>query len=479
MKLNTFAAVEVRMSHSNLDNSNLGNLGASGLPEYEEEEEVDNGYDADIAAAAAAAEEPAGQEYAEAEYAAEGEYGAEGEPQANDAGEEYAGEEYQEDYGQEPYAEGDGDGAGYQEQATDEQGGWTGEEAAYEGDGEQLAYNEQGQDAGYDGAYEQEGQEGYGEEQFEAQAEESVAQSGEIRASQSGSRPASVAGSQSGFKGESVAGSQPGTPKVGSRAASVAAGSQPGTPKAVSRTPSVAGSKPASLAGSRPASTAGSKPGSVAGSRPASVAGSTAGKVAASVSGSKPPSATGSARGAPQDVYEEEAYDDEADYQGGSFVSPAQQQNMRASYGSGSGASKKLVSTKPQPKLTFSAAPYVPRAKPYAKANYSHDGNRLMDISNENEKLCSKLMQISKTTSTTTYSTVSVGSGGKLLPCNVAAASVNRRKEEDKTAQDNLNMYKRLQSVKPSKDISRNKLAEEYKKTQEYSKNCSKFRPAS
>jgi hypothetical protein len=67
---------------------------------------------------------------------------------------------------------------------------------------------------------------------------------------------------------------------------------------------------------------------------------------------------------------------------------------------------------------------------------------------------------------------------GKLAPANIAAASVNRRKKEDVIAQQNLALYKRLQAIKPSGDVSRNTLAKSFQTAQGYGANARKFRPS-
>ena len=55
---------------------------------------------------------------------------------------------------------------------------------------------------------------------------------------------------------------------------------------------------------------------------------------------------------------------------------------------------------------------------------------------------------------------------------------MNRRKKEDVVAQQNLALYKRLQAIKPSGDVSRNHLAKSFQTAQGYGANARKFRPS-
>eukprot|EP00798_Chlamydomonas_sp_ICE-L_P022022 gene22024-29082_t len=52
--------------------------------------------------------------------------------------------------------------------------------------------------------------------------------------------------------------------------------------------------------------------------------------------------------------------------------------------------------------------------------------------------------------------------GHRLPPSNIASSSALRRKKEDQIAQENLAIFKRLQNVKPSKDVSRQVLTKEF-----------------
>ncbi len=100
-------------------------------------------------------------------------------------------------------------------------------------------------------------------------------------------------------------------------------------------------------------------------------------------------------------------------------------------------------------KLTFTGPPNTSRAAPTVKPDYSHNNYEVKKISSDNVKLCNRLVEISRAPPNPAYNnTLSVGSAvvtGKLAPANVAAATVNRHKKEDKVAQENLALYKRLQ----------------------------------
>lgn len=100
-------------------------------------------------------------------------------------------------------------------------------------------------------------------------------------------------------------------------------------------------------------------------------------------------------------------------------------------------------------KLTFTGPPNTARAAPTVKPDYSHSSYEVKKISSDNVKLCNRLVEISRAPPNPAYSNaLSVGSAvvsGKLAPANVAAATVNRHRKDDKIAQENLALYKRLQ----------------------------------
>lgn len=61
-------------------------------------------------------------------------------------------------------------------------------------------------------------------------------------------------------------------------------------------------------------------------------------------------------------------------------------------------------------------------------------------------------------------------------PLNVAHASINRKKQLNRIAEDNLRLYKRLQAVKPCKEIRRTQLQKDYEQSVKYLANCSQFK---
>ncbi|GIL67795.1 hypothetical protein Vafri_21070 [Volvox africanus] len=134
-------------------------------------------------------------------------------------------------------------------------------------------------------------------------------------------------------------------------------------------------------------------------------------------------------------------------------------------------------------KLTFTGPPNTQRAAPTVKPDYSHSNYEVNKINSDNVKLCNRLVEISRAPPNPAYNNaLSVGSAvvtGKLAPANVAAATVNRHRKEDKIAQENLALYKRLQAVKPSPSVNRDVLNKEFVKTQAYGENARKVKAPS
>eukprot|EP00877_Chromochloris_zofingiensis_P012380 jgi/Chrzof1/7396/Cz02g21360.t1 len=120
--------------------------------------------------------------------------------------------------------------------------------------------------------------------------------------------------------------------------------------------------------------------------------------------------------------------------------------------------------------LTFSAPPYVPTAKPYPRADYSHSATQLMKIGHDNQLLVERLTEISH------QPPGWVRDLNKTEPCNTASSAVNRRKAATTIAQENHALYQRLVTIKPSKDISRDTLEREHQANEQYLHNCSTFK---
>ncbi|PNH00836.1 hypothetical protein TSOC_013318, partial [Tetrabaena socialis] len=132
-------------------------------------------------------------------------------------------------------------------------------------------------------------------------------------------------------------------------------------------------------------------------------------------------------------------------------------------------------------KLTFTGPPDAGRARPNAKPDFSHTKFEVGKISSDNSKLCNRLVEISRAAPNPAYANpLSVGAAavtGKLAPANVSPAAVNRHKKEDKIAQENLALYKRLQGIKPTPGINREGLTKDFEKTQAYADNARRYRP--
>eukprot|EP00197_Chlamydomonas_leiostraca_P002734 CAMPEP_0202859376 /NCGR_PEP_ID=MMETSP1391-20130828/1517_1 /ASSEMBLY_ACC=CAM_ASM_000867 /TAXON_ID=1034604 /ORGANISM="Chlamydomonas leiostraca, Strain SAG 11-49" /LENGTH=346 /DNA_ID=CAMNT_0049538403 /DNA_START=54 /DNA_END=1094 /DNA_ORIENTATION=+ len=161
--------------------------------------------------------------------------------------------------------------------------------------------------------------------------------------------------------------------------------------------------------------------------------------------------------------------------------------NATAAYGKPAASPKPAPAAQPKPqppspgkagsqpssKLTFTGPPDASTAKKQVRADYSHSNYQVMKITSENNKLCQRLLEIS--------SSPAKGAPGGPAPkqpvaVGHSAATVNRRRREDKIAQENLAIYKRLQAIKPSKDVSRETLSKEFKAQQDYGRNARKFR---
>eukprot|EP00798_Chlamydomonas_sp_ICE-L_P007226 gene7226-333_t len=138
---------------------------------------------------------------------------------------------------------------------------------------------------------------------------------------------------------------------------------------------------------------------------------------------------------------------------------------------------------KPNPKdpFTFSSLPNTVMAKPHSRNDFSHNRFDVMKMNEDNQKLCKRLLEISGQKHTNDYSnnlSVAAHVGQKLPPANIANSSVTRRKKEDKIAAENLALYKRLQGIKPSRELNRNGLNKDFQAAQGYGANARKFRPA-
>ncbi|KAF6257473.1 hypothetical protein COO60DRAFT_1701845 [Scenedesmus sp. NREL 46B-D3] len=123
--------------------------------------------------------------------------------------------------------------------------------------------------------------------------------------------------------------------------------------------------------------------------------------------------------------------------------------------------------------LTFSGPPYVPKAKAYQRADYSHSTTKLMKIAHDNQLLVKRLTSISHKGPNW------VKDLGKTASCNVSSSAVNRRKAAFTIAQENHALYQRLVAIRPSKDISKETLEAEHRRNEGYRVNCANFKPKS
>lgn len=150
-----------------------------------------------------------------------------------------------------------------------------------------------------------------------------------------------------------------------------------------------------------------------------------------------------------------------------------------ASHTASHSTTKSHVLSSAKGKFTFSGAPHTNMAKKYERSDYSHSQYEVMKITADNNKLCKKLLEISSGPRSNQFSNPPLqGANGKPAPAYTSPAAVNRRKKEDLIAQENLALYKRLQAVKPSKEIRREALAKDFEAQQAYGVNARKYRPA-
>ncbi len=113
--------------------------------------------------------------------------------------------------------------------------------------------------------------------------------------------------------------------------------------------------------------------------------------------------------------------------------------------------------------LTFSSAPaHASRAAPMPRASYSHTRAESERIHAENGKLGRRIEEIGSRRPEQGLAPAA-GGGGRLAvhppPPGESRAAATRRRQEQRVAQENLALFKRLQSVKPSTDVSREALS--------------------
>ena len=118
-------------------------------------------------------------------------------------------------------------------------------------------------------------------------------------------------------------------------------------------------------------------------------------------------------------------------------------------------------------KLTFTSKPQNNTARKFLNPDYSHNTFQKRQIEEDNEKIGKRLLEI------VTTGPLAV----ETAPMPQSSAAINRRKQEQKIAQENLRFYKKLQAVKPTPNISRDTHAKHHQAQTAYGENARKFRP--
>lgn len=125
------------------------------------------------------------------------------------------------------------------------------------------------------------------------------------------------------------------------------------------------------------------------------------------------------------------------------------------------------VATSVVSKRTFSSAPHVPKAAPRARDNHTFIQSQLDDMARENKALVGRITDIA----------TKPGQFGKMAmeatkkKPRESSQEVNRRREAERIAKENLRMFQRLQGAKADKSVDRRKLAADAKRNSEYAEN--------
>eukprot|EP01025_Chloroclados_australasicus_P014006 TRINITY_DN16558_c0_g1_i1.p3 TRINITY_DN16558_c0_g1~~TRINITY_DN16558_c0_g1_i1.p3 ORF type:complete len:142 (-),score=10.29 TRINITY_DN16558_c0_g1_i1:301-726(-) len=125
--------------------------------------------------------------------------------------------------------------------------------------------------------------------------------------------------------------------------------------------------------------------------------------------------------------------------------------------------------------LTFTAPPSVQRAKVLPRVDYTFTPERLDEIKHQNNHLLLKLVEINNRS--LPQNQKKTQRKPKKLPCMVAPAAINRKLQNQRIQQENMEIYERLQAVKPSKDLAIKTMLKHSDKQSAYQKICSKFHP--
>ncbi|KAK3270567.1 hypothetical protein CYMTET_21038 [Cymbomonas tetramitiformis] len=143
-------------------------------------------------------------------------------------------------------------------------------------------------------------------------------------------------------------------------------------------------------------------------------------------------------------------------------------------------SSQRGVSASAAPRRTFSSSPSHKAIKGPVK-DHTFSNFRCTEIERQNAKLAEKLTTIASKPLGPSSATQLAPLDSELLPrhlkvASVAPASINRKKKQDKIAEENMRLYNRLQSIKPT--MSKKKQEDDFKQHQKHSANVRKVRSA-
>lgn len=115
-------------------------------------------------------------------------------------------------------------------------------------------------------------------------------------------------------------------------------------------------------------------------------------------------------------------------------------------------------------KFSFSAAPTcIDARRTHFRADYSHNRNEVWKMNRGNDVLCKRLLAISSAPPSNEFRQAPVRMP---KPGALSSHAMMRRRHEQAILAGNLQLYKRLQAVKPSGDVSRAKLLKDFEKSQ-------------
>mmetsp|Transcript_7051 Transcript_7051/g.24480 ORF Transcript_7051/g.24480 Transcript_7051/m.24480 type:complete len:203 (+) Transcript_7051:310-918(+) len=146
--------------------------------------------------------------------------------------------------------------------------------------------------------------------------------------------------------------------------------------------------------------------------------------------------------------------------------------DMYSNRAPGSGATTGSKGGKPR---TFSSAPKTHQAKKMNPNNWTHTDARLNEIGRENHILADKMSKIIMRPAVGVPPPPPTNTPQHLKVASVAPSRINRRKQEDKIAAENMALHRRLQSVRPT--MSNKKMAKDSQQQRQLSQQIRKVRP--